>query len=284
MSLFPTPGLGESIVQELRNGPLETKDLVTNVRRHHGDATVQGIYKALRALRAQEIVFLQRKEASLNLRWLQRVESFASLAENAYKDPTASSGHFLQMRDGDRIVYALKNAIQVDAFWNHVLYVLLQTIPDIDRWYAYASHCWFLLGRRKEEIALRDFMTGRGVRYLFTVGHRMPLDRALARDFDGTMAQYHMLGQPLFPHRPNHLGIVLNVIGDYVIEAHYDKHTTDRIEQIYASHAKINAQTIADLEAVLAHPAKIKLVIMKNQTKARKIAKMFQKYFYFGKK
>jgi hypothetical protein len=283
MSLFPTPGLAEEIVQILRRGPLDVEELRTALAKQSKPATKQGVYKALRFLRQQDIVLLVRGEAQLNVHWLQRIQSFISLASRAYFNPNLQEGHFLQLRDGDRIQYSFKNPIQVDIFWNHVLYILFEAIPKLDRWYAYASHNWFLLGRRQEELDLKDFMLRHGIRYLFTAGHKSPLDRSIANEFDGVMAQYHMLDEPLFPKRKDNLGLVLNLVGDYIIEAQYDKQTTSRIEHFYAMHDKRDKQTVTELEKVVAEPAKIKFVIQKDSTKAKKLSRLFEKNFYFNK-
>jgi hypothetical protein len=283
MAFLPVHGCAGVIVEELSNGPLPVAVLIKKVQERRHGMTVQGVYKALRALRQEDIVFLSRKQAMLNVRWLQELDRFVAKTEFAYKDPSTNSGHFLDMHDGDKIVYSFRNPVQIDAFWNHVLYVLFDTIPHLDRWYAYSSHCWFLIGRRKEELALRDYMTGHGIRYLFTVGHRTALDHAITRDFDGTKAQYHMLATPLFKERQNNLGIVLNVVGDYVIEAQYDKQTTKRIEQFYASHTHITLESTAELERIVSAPVTIKLTITRKAAKAQKLAKLFEKHFYFGK-
>lgn len=143
MAIFPSPGLGEAIVIELRNGPLLISDLLEALKQRGFRVTDQGVYKAIRSLRQNDIVFFQRKEISLNVRWLQRIETLITLSQHAYTDPKSGSGNFLSQRDGDRIVYSFKNPIQVDAFWNHVLYILFDAIPNLDRWYAYSSHHWF---------------------------------------------------------------------------------------------------------------------------------------------
>jgi len=123
-----------------------------------------------------------------------------------------------------------------------------------------------------------------GIRYLFTAGHKSSLDRAIAKDFDGDMAQYHMLDKPLFSGRHNHLGIVLNVFGDYVIEAQYDKRTVDDIEAFYQTHTRIEPQSINELEERVTRRAKIRLVIIRDAAKAKKLSRLFEKNFYFGKK
>lgn len=284
MAIFPSSTLSEAIVLELGHGPLAMDGLRKALARRGISVTVQAVYKALRGLRQKGLVFLQKGEATLNIRWLQQLETFVSLAQHAYADPMVGNGNFLQLRDRDRIVYSFKNPVQVDAFWNHVLYILFAAHPKLDRWYAYSSHHWFLLGRRKEELALMGYMRRRGTRYLFTVGHRTSLDRAVAKDFDGDMAQYHMLDKPHFPGRHNHLGIVLNVLGDYVIEAQYDKRTVDDIEAFYRTHARIEPRSMNELEERVTRRAKIRLVIMRDAAKAKKLTRLFEKNFYLGKK
>lgn len=284
MGLFPSPGLSEEIVQLLRHGPLDTSSLIKQLHTKTRPVTVQGVYKALRGLRAEHIVFLQQGEATLNLRWLHELESFTTLAEHAYRDSTAHSGHFLQLHDGDRISYSFKNPIQVDAFWNHVLYSLFEALPKLDAWFAYASHCWFLLGRREEELALQKFMLKRGIRYLFTVGHSLALDKAVKQDFDGTHSQYAMLNAPLFNERANRLGIVLNVIGPFIIEAQYDKQTVERIEHFYRTTFALTPEKQSELEAIVALPARIKFVITRHERRAEKLRRLFSKRFYLPTK
>lgn len=284
MALFPAIGLGEAIVEELRSGPFLSQKLKAILRSKKWRFTDQGFYKALRALRKDELVFLHKGVVSLNFRWIQRLETFISIAGHAYTDTASGAGTFLKLADGDRIVYSFKNAVQVDEFWNHVLYTLFEAIPKLDRWYAYASHDWFLLCRRDQELALMKYLKAQNIRCLYTVGHSLPLDRAVAKDFDGTYAQYAMLEAPLFLKRKNNLGIVLNILGDYVIEAHYDENTMNRIESFYRKHNSAEPSELNELEEAVTRSTRIKFVISKNHSKAQKLSRSFDKYFYFGRK
>lgn len=278
MPLFPAHGLAEAIVLELREGPLETAILVRQLRAHGWHVTVQGVYKALQLLREEEIALLHRGEVSLNVRWLQRVERFLSFTQHAYFDSEAGAGSFLNLRDGERITYSFKNPVFVDAFWNHVLYLLLELLPELDRWYAYIPHHWFLLARRKEELALQQFMKKRECRYLLTVGSRLPLDRAVANDFDGVTSQYYMLEKPLFSSR-----YYLNIIGDFLIEAQYDQKVADLIEAFYQSHKSMTPSALTELEAIVKTPGRATLTISRNHRKAQKWSTLFEKNFYFGR-
>lgn len=280
MPLFPALGLGEAIVLELRRGPRDMSVLLRDLRTRGYRVTKQGVYKALRLLRSDEMVFLHAGEASLNLRWLDRLECFVSLTQHAYADPSAGAGHFLNLEEGERIVYSFKNPILLDAFWNHVLYLLCEAIPDVDGWYAYASHCWFMLVREKEEKALYRFLNKRGLRVLYTVAHKTALDRLVAKEFDGDMTQYHMADESPFKARRHHLGLVVNVMGDFVIETQYDKRVTSAIEQFYQAHKTVETRYLKELESIVSIPARTRLIITKNAAKARTLRKMFDKQFY----
>jgi hypothetical protein len=284
MSLFPGQGLAEAIVLELRRGPSSIQSLILKLHAQGLRVTKQGVYKSLRALREDEVVFLNRGELSLSVRWLQRIEQFVTLAQRAYIDPASGARHFLNLADGDRITYSFRDPTSVDAFWNHILYILFEAYPNLDRWYAYVPHCWFLIARRSEELALKTFMTKRGCRYLVTAAGKTPLDRFVAKDFDGVMSQYHMLGRALFPGRRERLGAVLNVFGDFVIEAEYDPKTVQTIEEFYRKHKTIDAEGVRALERIVSAPASIRFTISRNKKRAQKLAHQFEKSFYFGKK
>jgi hypothetical protein len=276
MSLFPAGGLAEAVVLELYQGPLETELLLKVLEKKGWRVTKQGVYKALKNLRDQEIALLHRGEVSLNVRWLARLERFVSLAQHAYFDPSASAGQFANLREGERIVYSFKNPVSVDTFWNHVLYILFETLPNVDRWFAYSPHHWFLLAHRKEELALMKFMAERKIRYLFTAGHRYPLDRFVAKDFDGTKAQYCMKEKPLLTSSR----LLFNVVGDFVIEAQYDARVAEAIEAFYASHQKITQEGIEELEKIVKMPGRVRFSITRNRKKAEKWKKVLEKDFY----
>lgn len=282
MITFPKHGLDQKIVDKLQKGPLKTGDLIQLVKKISGPVTIQGIYKSLRSLKKEGIVLVEKKEAMLNQFWLQQMEKFTSLAKHAYRYPISDSGHFLQMEDGDRITYRFKDPIQVDIFWNHILYILFDAIPNLDRWYAYSSHCWFLLARRKDELALKEYMNKRSIKYLFTVGHKTSLDQFVRSDFDGINSKYHMLTKPLFIEKVNNLGIVLNIVGDYIIQAQYDKITTDKIEKFYETHTRVDTESTKELEEIVSNGGQIKFVIMRNAKKANKLSKLFEKNFYWN--
>lgn len=284
MPLFPQAPLQEIIVRELSQGPREAMILWKLLQKHGTSVTKQGMYKALRALRAEEIVFLQAGEASLNIRWLQQLERFITVSQEAYTNSTTGSGNILLLHDGERISYTFKTALQVDAFWNHLLYLILEARPNIRHWFAYASHHWFLLAHRHDELALMRFMKSHTCKYLFTVGHHLPLDRSIINDFDGEHAQYHMRDTPLFTRKKNPLGLVLNILGDYIISTEYAPVITERIEQFYKTHKILDKISLQELKTIVSTPSRTTLTIKRDARKADKLTSSLGKTFYLGTK
>lgn len=277
-SLFPGSRAANRILARLEHGSVKTHELVASVSDGGRGGTTQGIYKSLRDLRHQGFVLVEKHSASLNQAWLRSVSRFVSQADYAYRNPANTTGHFLLLEDGDKITYSFKNPVQVDIFWNHVLYLLFDSIP-VRHWVAYASHCWFLLGRRQEELILKEYMREKNISYLFTVAHRTPLDHAVAKDFDRVHSQYYMRPRPLFTNRSNYLGLVINIVGPYIIEAKYDKDTTDRLERFYKSHNQPTPAVLDELSDIIATPGHISFSIERNSHKSERLAKMFLKHF-----
>jgi hypothetical protein len=277
MPAFPTRGIAAKIVASLKNGPQDTTEFI---KAYTPDVSAQAVYKALRQLRKQGIVLIHSKEVALNKAWLNELDRFSALAGHAHQNPLSHSGHFLQMDDTENIRYQFASPIQLDVFWNHVLYLLFDAMPHIKQWYAYSSHSWFLLVQRKDELALRNTMTEKEIQQLVAVAHKTALDKFVAKDFDGDLSQYHMRDEPLFARRKNHLGLLMNVFGDFILEAQYDQQTTDRMEQFYKEHTVLNEKSEKKLLDIVSARSNTKMTIRRDKKRAEKIRRMLKKGFY----
>ncbi len=280
MPIFPPTGLGEALILELRHGPQDVQALIDKLCLGGHKATKQGAYKALRFLRAREMVFLQAGKAFLNLRWLERLEHFVSLTQHTYADPASNTSHLLNIEDGERIVYSFKNPISLDGFLNDLFYSLLEALPNLDHCYSYASHNWFLLAHREEELSLYRRMNKRGVRVLYTVAHTTPLDRLAAKDFNGDMMQYHMAeGSTFFTHRKQ-VGLVVHIIGDFVIQAEYEERFIQAIDLFYSKNTFISAERACELNSIISTFGRTKLVITRHEKKAQKFRRRLERNFF----
>lgn len=275
MHLFPHKTVEQAIIERLQKGPLSTAHL----RSSFGDSlTKQGMYAALRKLVRAEIVIKHKQHVSLNVAWLEKLNSFAELAGHFYSHD-ARSGSFLDLADGERISYSFNSAGATDAFWNHVIYLLVEAHTG-QPWVAYNKHCWFLLVRKESERALRDFIVKHHGQYLIVTGSRMPLDKEIRKEFDGKGSQYHMRERPLFQKN----NYYLNVIGDFLIEVWIDPDRADALEKLYAEASSFTPHVEDAMRDIINTRGKAKLVVSRNKKRVTKLFKTLSKPFHIPKR
>ena len=273
MLLSHRKSLEELTILHLQKGPVITTDLLRLLQKEIPKTTKQGMYVLLRKLIQAEVILKHKKQISLNIAWLTKLESFISLAEHFYSNAHKSGG-FLGLADGEKIKYEFQNLKVTDAFWNHVLYLLIEAHPKTP-WFTYNPHCWFFLARPDSERALRDFVGKNGSRYLLTVGSKTPLDQAIKKEFDGQRNRYFMRESPLFPK----MTYYVSVIADYIVEGWIDLVQTAAIEKLYTSADAFNPEIEKQLQDIITRKGRTKLVISRNKKKAEKLRYKLAKPF-----
>lgn len=267
----------EIILSALRSGPLRTSEIIKKVDRSRPGFTEQGIYKALRIMKAEEVIVVHKKFVSLNAPWVLKMSDYFSTARRAYLKDRSSTGHFMDLREGESIRYQFRDAVSTDAFWIHTLHILVEAHPGA-RWFGYNPHCWFFLVRPQSERAFKSFVEKKGGVYVMTVNGKTPLDRHIRAEFDGKHAKYHMGDKPLFPKN----NYYLNVIGDFIVEAWIDKKVAAKIGKLYQSTIKYSEEAVKELADIVNSRGRSRLVISRETGKAGKLAKQLSKPFYFG--
>lgn len=271
MLLSTHKSIEDIIIELVKNGPVRTTDLISRIK---PKTTKQGVYRVLRLLTKEEIIVIHKKMISLNIRWLNKINNFSTLAQYYYVKDKSVIGNFLNLQEEEKIKYTFNSLALTDAFWNHAIYLLLQIIPAQENWLAYNPHAWFFLARLDEERAIMKTIT-KDRQYLLTVGHQTIMDKIICKEFDGTRSQYYMSNKVKFKNN-----YYLNVLGDFIIEVYLDQDITQAIENWYNITKKINDQNISELKKIIQTKKKNKLVITRNSCKARKLKQQFQKIFY----
>lgn len=269
--------LEQSAVECLQKGPLSTGELLKSMQKKRPRTTKQGMYAVLRKLIQSEIVLKHKKQISLNVTWLTKVESFVTLAEHFYAS-AGRSGSFLGLSDGENIRYEFHNTNATDAFWIHVLLLLVEAHPKTP-WFGYNPHDWFFIARAESERALRDFLVKKGGQYLMVVGGKRPLDKLIRKEFDGKRSQYFMRESPMFPQN----NYYVNIIGDFIIEVWIDAMQAEAIEQLYATATASTPEVVRQLQDIIRSKGKTKFVVSRNKKKAEVLRAKLSKPFYIPK-
>ncbi len=279
MLLAQSQTIEDHILTHLKNGPKIIVELINAIKKQRPGTTKQGVYNALRILKKEEIVVTHKKQASLNLAWVNKISAFTSQTQNFYLKGRLDRVSLNVLDQGGKIQYFFKNPTLADAFWCHAIYILLESVPKGQAVYLYNPHCWVYITRPESERALRDYITSKDIKYLVAVHDKLPLDKYISNEFDGEASQYYMSGT--LPFKPDNY--YFNVIGDYLIEVWEDVGLTSKIEDLYKRAFIITEKEIGELRKIVISTGKTKLAISKNPKKIQKYKRIFEKHFYIKK-
>lgn len=267
--------LDDLILERLGDGPQAIPDLIAALAQIRPSTTKQAVYKALRGLRAAELIVQTRGEAALSSVWLKKLSGFIQNAQKNYRLDDTPSVDFLSLKNGEKITYWFKTFEATDMFWAHAFDILSDIIPPAEAIYLYNPHEWFLLARPESELFLFNRLKTIGKKLYVLAGHRDPLDVAAQQYFDGTILNYYASPEEIFP-KPNYY---LNIFNDYLIEVWLDPKVAAAIDAFYSCHNVLDETAKQELLEITKQKGRNKLVIYRNERKADKLRRIFKKIF-----
>lgn len=277
MNLFPKQSLEYRIIQLLQKRSWIIVILINELRKTRPKLSKQAVYQIIRTLKKSEIVIIGSKTVFLSSLWIDRMHEFFTVAKYSYQginsnDPLAES--FLQMEDGDRIVYEFKNPAATDIFWGHASNILRSIIPANTPMLIYEPHNWFILARESIEREIMDRSAAEGHPFYVYVPATTPLDKYTKSLFTKPHS-CHLENIHYF--REN---FYVNTHGDYIIEVVIDPKTQAEIDKFYNIYTSWNTEAESEIKRIVSHmKGRNKLTISRNAKKAEKYRKIFKKYF-----
>lgn len=268
--------LADHILEELKSGPRKSTVLIESLQRIRPGTTKQAVYAALRNLRLEEKITVHGKHVSLSRIWVAKMAKFFSNASRSYTAMAISDDGFLNLEPGDRIVYNFKNPITADVFWAHAFDLLAEITPKHTPIHIWNPHEWFFLAHHESERALFDRVIESGKQIFLMCGNKDPLDRYIAKEFDGERAQYYMTNEKIFP-RSNYY---VNVFGTYILEVFIDEKTANAIDIFYKTTPLWNLVAQEKLQKIFIEHTKTRITISNNERRAEKIKRQITKPFY----
>ncbi len=263
------------VLERLGEGPQEISDLIVFLREKRSGTTKQAVYKALRGLRAHELIVQTRGEVALSSLWLKKLSDFVQQAQLNYRINDQPSVDFLSLKNGEKITYWFKTFEATDMFWAHAFDILSDIMPLAEAIYLYNPHEWFLLARPESEIFLFNRLKSSGRKLLVMAGNRDTLDIEAGKYFDGETLRYFASPDKIFPKQ----NYYVNVFNDYLIEVWLDVKVSVSIDQFYKTTKILDNLAKEKLLEIIKQKGRNKLVIYRNERKASKIKNIFKKIF-----
>ncbi len=265
------------IIQKLHKGALSSARLVQEIKEEQG-VTKQAVYKELRKLRKREMVVAHGKILSLSVLWLQKMSSFFLETHDLYSGESTSEP-YLQMEDGDSLVYRFSNPDTMDSFWGHAVLILSGKMSEGDYAYLYNPHEWFLAARPESELEIFRLIHESKKNLVIYVAGETDLDKKLGNLLIQESQQYFAGGIYLF-EKENYY---INIFNDFIIEVWIDPSTAGKIESFFQQEKEVTAYGMDTLQHVISQTGKNKFKISKNKKRADQLKRKIGKYFQIKK-
>ena len=265
------------IINTLSNGPLETKELIVDIKEKRPQTTKQAVYKSLRNLKKNEIIVKTKDEVALSSVWLKKLLAFIENTARHYKTNKNPGSDFLSLKNGEKIVYWFKNFEATDLFWAHAFDVLTDTTNNNQPIFIYNPHEWFLLARPESEVFLFESLRKNNRKLFLIAGNQDMLDIEAKKYFDNTITNYYASAEKLFDQD----NYYVNIFNDYLIEVWLDPKISNLIDKFYKKTTSFNEAAKNELLKIIRTKGRNKLVIYRNERKAKKIKNIFKKVFIY---
>lgn len=273
MNLFPKQSLESAIITHLQQKTWVIVELIEELKIKRAKLSKQAVYQVLRNLKKSEIVVIINKRVALSSIWIDRMHEFFTVAKLAYEGPNTSSESFMNLENGDRIVYEFKDPTATDIFWGHAIRLLMVSMKTDEPVLLYNPHQWFLLMRPESEMYLIKQSELTGHPWFTYIPSKTSLDKYAKSLFSGTSSCY--LGDTQYFKSNRYI----NVFGDFVIETDIDESTHLQIDRIFETESIPDNAQKKLLSLIARMRGRNKLTISRNAKKAEKYRNIFKKYF-----
>lgn len=264
----------ELIINQLKNGPKKNIDLVNFVI-DKKIGTKQGVYKALRKLKTEEIVTTHKKETSLSGVWLKKMSDFFALTQFHYKQPITASG-FLSLSPDQKVSFSLKTLTELDVFSSHAFYLLNQVIPKDKAIFAFNYHQWFYYGRQENDEFLSREIKNKKQPLLLLLGDNNNLNFEVKKIYNRDNSQCHVLEKKLFNNN-----YYFDILDDFLIEFKLDERVVKLLDKFFKKYKKFDESAQEELKFIINLRSNNKMTISRNITKIEKLKRPFKKYFVY---
>ncbi len=258
--------LTDQVLESILEGNSKALLIKSNFEKAGLVVTIQGIYKALRELIAENIILKQGKNYFINNRWRDKVERLIT-KKNA-----------LVLSPGEEIRYKFKRIENTDAFWKNMFIDISRGIGDYPIFHFVPHQFWILLKERGQSELEYYRELNRNKIYGYTlIGGGTKFDNEAKNKLTSEYHQLHTDNKTSFNNRDH-----ISVLNDYIIITRISGQLAEKIEDLYKK-SKTEEDLTNELEKVFKKPGCIKIIIKRDNIKAQKIRKTISKDFYVSK-
>ena len=271
--------LRDVIIEKLATGTKPVGGLVQVVAAEHC-VTIQGVYKALRGLRVDEVITVYNKQASLSLIWLDTKQRTLARMTKLYVQEQYLAESIAQKRT--KLKFTFKTLRELDHFWVQSYTVLSESIPVTEVSYSIHPHDWYYYSELDSDAfwITKHKETTRPSRVVLTRATTLDLVVMRRRKNElGNLFAFTTGQNPLKQDIRTHY----NVIGSYVFMAYFDNGVAEALDSFITNRQKLPLTTVDKkvLQEIIDREGSFTLTIERSDKRAQSLRQSVLKYFEF---
>lgn len=266
MLLGTRKNLYDHIIEALLEKSRSVADIENYLSSQKVRATVQGVYKALRELIAEDIVIKEKKTYLISSVWREKLQE--RIMNRAR----------LQLSAGEQTIYRFKKIAHLDAFWKHTMHDIQSEWKEFPVFHANPHNFWYLVpGRKESEEEYYENFVKTKTPVFSLIGGTTGFDKQLKQLINDDFQKFHF--DQSFPfNRRDHLSIV----GPYIVTTRISVPLANQIDSLYVT-CKTEQELLEKVIPLFKKYGSITMTVEHNEIKAKKLTKRIAADFYISK-
>jgi hypothetical protein len=258
--------LTDQVLENILIGNSEALMVKDSLKEKNVNVTIQGIYKALRELIAENIILKQGKKYIVNNKWRDEAEKLITQRRR-----------FI-LREGEIISYKFKKIENTDAFWKNIFSDISFEIKKFPVFHFVPHHFWILIKERSQsELEYYAKLNEEEINGYTLIGGETNFDSKAKKILTSKYHQLHADSQVSLNRRDH-----TSVLGNYIVTTRLSNSLANAIDILYKK-SKTEEELKIELEKVFKKSGSISIIIKYNMDRAKKLRKTIAKDFYIAK-
>ena len=228
--------------------------------------TIQGIYKAIRELIADDVVVKEKKTYSISSVW-----------KNKLSEKIAQTYTF-KLQPKEKIIYQFTNIEHTDAFWKHIFQDIQSEVRDFPIFHYMPHQYWVLIESRKESEYEYYKRYDREKIYDFNIiGGNTIFDNMFRKEISTDYNQIDLNPRADFNRRDH-----ISIIGPYIIVTKVSLKFAREVDALYTNCVDIK-ELKGKIESYFKKSGALTIQVEHNKERADTLRRKMSKNFYIPK-
>lgn len=256
----------DHIIEVLLQKSMSVQALLQELESVGINFTIQGIYKALRELIADDVVVKEKKTYSISNVWKNK------LSEKITQTYT------FKLQPKEKIIYQFTNIEHTDAFWKHIFQDIQSEVRDFHVFHYMPHQYWILIESRKESEYEYYKRYDREKIYDFNIiGGNTIFDTMFRKEISTEYNQIDLNPRADFNRRDH-----ISVIGPYIIVTKVSLKFAREVDALYTNSIDIK-ELKEKIEYYFKKSGALTIYVEHNKERAQILRKKMSKNFYIPK-